>query len=860
MKLLVLDGNSILNRAFYGIRLLTTKDGMYTNGIYGFLTMLEKIKGDSSPDAIAIAFDLKAPTFRHKAYDGYKAQRKGMPEELAVQLPVLKELLSAMGYKIVTAEGWEADDILGTFAESCKKSGNQCIIATGDRDTLQLVGGGVTVRLLSTKGGRPEATIYDEKRVFEDYFVTPKQLIDIKAIQGDSSDNIPGVAGIGQKGATELITRFGSLQYIYDNLDELDIKAGMKNKLVASKDMAFLSYMLGTVRTDAPIDTDINSYIPAPMDAQSVSKLMIKLEFFSMLEKMNLSAVPEAQNQAEEEPGVTEVSFINDTDSFLKTLQDKKEAVFTCKYKDNLPHSMAFCIDGNVFTIENDTEFFKKFLSDGTILKKTHNIKELFSAALCMDIDLCGARFDTMLAAYLLNPSANDYSLERLFKEYGIESAETISLFDEPHILFAPSLQKLCDKMEREITAKGLDELLYDIEMPLAGILADMERVGVKVDKKGIEDFNSTITQRINSLEKEIYVEAGATFNINSPKQLGEVLFERLQLPSGKKTKTGYSTSAEVLEKLRGVSPVVDHVLEYRSLSKLKSTYCEGLLKVIAKDGRIHSCFNQTETRTGRISSTEPNLQNIPVRTDLGSEMRKFFVAEDGCLLCDSDYSQIELRVLAHISGDTAMTAAFINNEDIHTATASQVFNTPMEEVTSQMRSRAKAVNFGIVYGIGAFSLAKDIGVSNAEASRYIKSYFNHYSGIQKYMENTVSEAKEKGYAETMFKRRRYLPELGSSNHNMRAFGERVARNMPIQGTAADIIKIAMIRVYNRLKAEGLSSKLILQVHDELIVEAPENEKELASKILSEEMERATEMRVPLIAEVKCGKTWYETK
>lgn len=830
MKLLVLDGNSILNRAFYGIRLLTTKEGMYTNGIYGFLTMFEKIRNDVSPDAVAIAFDLKTPTFRHKAYSGYKAQRKGMPEELAVQMPVLKELLTAMGYKIVTAEGWEADDILGTFSESCRKSGNQCIIATGDRDTLQLVGGRVTVRLLTTKAGRPEATIYDEKKVYEDYFVTPKQLIDIKSIQGDSSDNIPGVAGIGQKGATDLITRFGSLQYIYDNIEEIDIKPGMKNKLIASKDMAFLSYMLGTVRTDAPVETDINLYIPSKMDEPAVSKLMTKLEFFSMLEKLNLSSAAPIDDSGEEVENITEVSFVKDTKDFLNSLREQKETAFTFKIKDGVPISMAFCCENGIFVVDDDQSFFKSFLEDEAILKKTHNIKALFSAALNMGCELNGAKFDTMLAAYLLNPSANDYGIDRLCKEYGIDCSGLESLFDEEHIVHASAFSRLCDKTEKEISEKQLDMLLYDVEIPLAGILADMEKAGVAVDKKGIEDFNLMLTERIKNLEKEIYTDAGTEFNINSPKQLGEVLFEKLGLPSGKKTKTGYSTNAEVLEKLRGVSPVVDSVLEYRTLAKLKSTYCEGLLKVIAEDGRIHSCFNQTETRTGRISSAEPNLQNIPVRTELGREMRKFFVAKDKNLLCDADYSQIELRVLAHISEDKAMTEAFVNNEDIHTATASQVFNAPIEEVTSQMRSRAKAVNFGIVYGIGAFSLAKDIGVSNSEASHYIKSYFSHYSGIKEYMDNTVSEAKDKGYAETMFKRRRYLPELSSSNHNMRAFGERVARNMPIQGAAADIIKTAMIKVYNRLKKEGLSSKLILQIHDELIVEAPENEAERAAK------------------------------
>ena len=727
-----------MNRAFYGIRPLTTKDGQYTNAIFGFMTTFEKVLSETNPDAVAVAFDMKAPTFRHKAYDGYKAKRKGMPNELASQMRPLKELLTLLGYKIVECEGYEADDILGTLADTCTKNGDECVVATGDRDSLQLVSPTVSVRIAATKMGKPEVTLYDEAAIMEKYGVTPKQLIEVKAIQGDTSDNIPGVAGIGEKGAGDLIKRFGNIDNIYKNIDTIDI-------------------------------------------------YLFSFEIFE----------------------------------FLAAIK-------------------------NIFEYED-------------IKKQLHDIKPIVAILLKNNIEPVGIVCDTILASYLLNPNSPDYSIERLMQEYNppkFELAEN-----------APELAKesaevsaLSEALIKLIEEKEQTKLLNEIEIPLAIVLADMENCGFMADRNGIMEYNKEISARLDEITKEIYDTVGYEFNINSPKQLGSALFEKLALPHGKKTKSGYSTSAEVLESLKYEHPAVALILQYRTYSKLKSTYCDGLLKVIGEDGRIHSSFNQTETRTGRISSTEPNLQNIPVRTELGRELRRFFIAKDGCVLVDADYSQIELRVLAHIANDKAMIEAFKNNEDIHSITASQVFNLPPEMVTKTMRSRAKAVNFGIVYGIGAFSLSKDIGVTRREADNYIKNYLAHYSGVDEYMKRTVEDAKRDGYVTTMFGRRRYLPELTSSNFNLRAFGERVARNMPIQGTSADIIKIAMIRVRNRLKAENMQAKLILQVHDELIVEAPENEADRTARILEEEMENAVKLNVPLIAEAGKGKTWYEAK
>lgn len=849
MRILVVDGNSIVNRAFYGIRPLTNKDGQFTHAIYGFLTMLNKIQNEENPDAVAIAFDLKAPTFRHKAYSLYKANRKGMPPELASQMPPLKELLGLLGYKIVTCEGYEADDILGTFASACDKSGDECVIATGDRDSLQLASDKTTIHLCTNK----QDIRYTPEKIMEDYGVTPSELIEIKAIQGDTSDNIPGVAGIGPKGAGDLIQKYHSVQYIYDHLDELDIKDGVRKKLTASKENAIMSRMLGEICRTAPVDTDISAYTVEIKDRQACADYMAKLELFSLMEKYGLTDIPQTEVKAEEAQKLEVVE--NEINIPIKN-NDKLYLSF--EISDKELKAFAVLIDGKVYT-SRDADLFDDILKNPGLKKYTRGSKALFAYADKKGFEPAAVEFDTELAAYLLNPSEKDYSDEHLCMIYDVALPVTDDE-DKKQYRALAVYDKLCEKLENEIKANEQQKLLEEIEIPLAKVLAKMENVGFAVDRQGIADYGSMLSQQIDELEKTIYEQAGGQFNINSPKQLGKVLFEDLGLPVKKKTKSGYSTNAEVLESLRYDNPIVDNVLRYRALAKLNSTYCEGLLKVIADDGRIHSSFNQTETRTGRISSTEPNLQNIPVRTELGREMRKFFCAKDGWLLVDADYSQIELRVLAHISGDENMIEAFKNNDDIHAITASQVFNMPLEMVTPLMRSRAKAVNFGIVYGIGAFSLGKDIGVSMREASQYIKNYLAHYSGVDEYMKRVVERAKLDGYVETMFGRRRYLPELSTGKAMMRAFGERVARNMPIQGTAADIIKIAMVRVDERLKRENMQARLILQVHDELIVEAPEAESEKAAKILQEEMENAVALSVPLTADAAIGKTWYDAK
>ena len=863
MKLLVLDGNSIFNRAFYGIKLLTTKDGTFTNAIYGFLTMLHKIKEDTNPDAVAVAFDMRAPTFRHKEYDGYKAQRKGMPPELAQQLPILKELLTLLGYQTVECEGYEADDILGTLARVCTEEGHECVLATGDRDSLQLVNPSVTVRLMATKFGQPVVTVYNEAKIKEEYGVTPHQLIDIKALQGDSSDNIPGVAGIGAKGAADLIQKYGSIEAIYQNFDQLDLKPAMRKKLEEGKESAFLSYKLGTICLQAPIDTELDHYHVSEGDAQAAARLMAKLELFSLIKKWGLDQI-EVEQEAlvmEQSPQIKEC---DDTQSLLQQLQKTGSAYFLVSYQDKQVQTLYFHLEDTICTVNTAqyADFLKAFCESEDIKKYTHDVKPLYAALYRQNIGLVQVEMDTMLAGYLLNPSSSNYEIERMATEYGVEQPQMDSQLVEqdPMIKWAAVYPALYRVIDDKISQNTQHKLLREIELPLAKVLAQMEELGFAVDKDGIAEYGEIMQNKINRIQSLVYEEVGYQFNLNSPKQLGEALFVELGLPAGKKTKTGYSTSAEVLEKLRYEHPVVELILEYRTLAKIKSTYCDGLLKVVEKDGRIHSSFNQTETRTGRISSTEPNLQNIPVRTDVGRELRKFFVAKEGCVLVDADYSQIELRVLAHVANDSGMIEAFKENDDIHRNTAAQVFHMPREMVTPLMRSRAKAVNFGIIYGIGAFSLAKNIGVTRKEAEEYIKTYLDHFSGVRDYMTNVVEHAKETGYVETLFGRRRYLPELSSSNFNLRSFGERVAMNMPIQGTAADIIKIAMIRVVRRLEREGLRARLILQVHDELIVEAPEEEAPLVQQLLTEEMEQAIHLSVPMIAEATVGKTWYDAK
>lgn len=856
MRLLVIDGNSILNRAFYGIKLLTTKDGRYTNGIYGFMNIFHRLLEDCKPDRVAVAFDVKAPTFRHEMYTEYKAGRKGMPDELREQMPVLKELLALLGYAVVEKAGWEADDILGTLSVQMKE-GDRCFIATGDRDSLQLVSENTTVLLASTKMGRTQTVAYDSQKIMEEYGVTPKQMIELKALQGDSSDNIPGVAGVGPKTAGELIQKYGSIDYIYENIDSLEIKPKLREKLIEGKESAFLSRKLGTISLEAPIDTDMDAYVQTEGDKGAATRLLASLEMFKMIETFELGAHHSETIEAVSDEKI-EVRYVDE----LAEIRLDDTVYCIPVYDDGEVVKIAFFADGAVYIAENNSFIFAsqlaEILSDEKKEKITYDIKPLHSWAFARGFEIRGKISDIMIAGYILNPSASDYHPSRVLQEYG--GALPVMSEDDQLAIDTAALSGAWEKVSAELEKNGQTDLMYNIEMPLAKVLSSMEVTGFLVDSQSIEEYGAVLETQINSLVEKIYDLAGEEFNINSPKQLGTVLFEKLQLPSKKKTKSGYSTNADVLEALAPDYPIVSLVLEYRTLAKLKSTYCDGLKKCVAPDGRIHSTLNQTETRTGRISSTEPNLQNIPVRSAVGRELRKFFVAKEGYVLIDADYSQIELRVLAHIAEDERMLAAFNNGEDIHTITASQVFNMPVEAVTPLMRTRAKAVNFGIVYGIGAFSLAKDIGVTRAEADRYIKGYLHNFSGVDSYMQKVIADAKINGFVSTIFGRRRYLPELTSSNAMLRQFGERVARNMPIQGTAADIIKIAMIRVYERLKEEKLGARLIMQVHDELIVEAPEDEKEKVLSIVKEEMENATAMNVKLTADVHSGKSWYEAK
>lgn len=842
MKLLVLDGNSIVNRAFYGIKVLTTKDGRFTNAIVGFMNILLKLESEEKPDEVAIAFDLKAPTFRHKMYDGYKAQRKGMPEELAAQMPVLKELLKDLGYQMVTCEGYEADDILGTLAGACDARGDECVIATGDRDSLQLVSDHTRVLLAGTKMGKSVTTVMDTDAVFEKYGVSPRGLIEVKSLMGDASDNIPGVAGIGEKTALSLIRDFGTLCGVYENIEDTRIKKGVREKLLRDKENADMSRVLAEIVKNAPIDTDAGSYLKHKPDTQASLKLLSELEMFSTIDKLGL------KEDEPEQLGFADLSALMQVSA--RPLTALSGTVYLCADESN----MLIVQDQQVYTAESDSDVFLNLLTDPRAEKRCFDAKPLYRFCFARGTQAQNITFDAKLAAYLLNPSATEYTVERLAAEYKIAPAFSC---EYPQ---AGVLEALCTALRKECDENGMGSLLDEIEFPLCEVLASMEHIGVLVDKQGIESFGTELQAAINDELAAIYAEVGYEFNVNSPKQLGRVLFEDLGLPVRKKTKSGYSTNAETLESLRSYSPVIGHILQYRTYQKLNSTYVEGLLKVVGEDSRIHSTFNQTETRTGRISSGEPNLQNIPVRTELGSRFRKYFIAPQNSTLLDADYSQIELRLLAHISGDAAMREAFCTGADIHRSTAAKIYDLAPEDVTPSLRSSAKAVNFGIVYGIGAFSLSKDLGVSVKEADAFIKNYFSNFPGVKDYLDSTVEEGRKNGFVTTLYGRRRMLPELASSNFNVRSLGERMAMNTPIQGTAADIIKLAMVRVYTRLKKEGLRAKLVLQVHDELIVECPDDEKEQASKILGEEMQHAADLSVPLTADVNSGPSWYVAK
>lgn len=865
MRLLAVDSNSVLNRAFYGIKILTTKEGLYTNGVYGFLNILLKMLEEVSPDAVAFAFDLKAPTFRHKQYAGYKAQRKGMPDELAAQLPYLKELLRDLGYRIVECEGYEADDILGTLADACERSGDDCVIATGDRDSLQLVSERVHVRLASTKMGRPQTDLYDLDAIRDKYGVTPAQLIQVKALMGDTSDNIPGVAGIGEKTALALIAKFGTVDKVYENLEDPFIKPGVRAKLAADKENAYLSLELARICREAPVETQLSEYLPQPADVPAARALLTKLEMFKMIERLGLDSPASASGPQPEQPGEpaaakvpVPVSVLG-TEEISKRLAGAKLVDFLCEFEGDTPKTLAFYTqDSPECCLAQDTSEALALLLRAPAGLRTNDSKSIYRFAFRQGLPAGNVVFDASLAGYILNPTQSSYELERLAQEHNVMCKS----FAQPEGLpqgigFLPAL---FERMQEQITSNEQGHLLEQIEIPLAKVLASMEEIGFRIDTKGLREFGEMLDGEIAQSQESIYTLAGEQFNINSPKQLGEILFVRLGLPARKKTKTGYSTNADVLDSLKDKHPIIPMILEYRKLTKLKSTYVEGLLKVVGPDGRIHTRFNQIETRTGRISSLEPNLQNIPIRTELGSRLRAFFLAKKDWVLVDADYSQIELRVLAHIAQDKNMINAFQNGEDIHTNTASQVFGLPPLYVTPLMRSRAKAVNFGIVYGIGAYSLSQDIGVSVAEADEYIRSYLRTFSGVKRYMDDTVAFAQEHGYVKTLMGRRRYIPEVTASNKVTQAFGKRVAMNTPIQGTAADIIKIAMIRVYRRLEAEGLRAKLILQVHDELIVEAPPQEVQQVKTLLIQEMENAARLSVSLDADVSVGENWLAAK
>ena len=838
MKLLVLDGNSLVNRAFYGIKILTTKDNRPTNAIYGFLNILLNLLRENQPDEVAIAWDLKAPTFRHKMYDGYKATRHGMPEELAQQMPVLKELLAELGFVMVSREGWEADDLLGTLSAAAAARGDECLLATGDRDSLQLVNDHVTVLLAATRGGRSETVPMDPEAIREKYGLeNPRQLIEVKSLMGDTSDNIPGVPGVGEKTALALVQAFGSLDEVYAHLDDPRIKPGVRKKLTENEDKARLSHTLGEIRLDAPIDTAPGAYRRGPGEPEKAAALLASLEMHSLIPRLGLteSAAPAAPA---EERALAAADAPLTGRVFLAALPagDGWAAVDES--------GSPFRLEGSALTDLLDSPDAHLWVFDA---------KPLYHRALAAGGVGRAIEFDGKLAAYLLNPAASKYELSALAAEYGVEPAFTCP--DAPD---AGLLTGLLPLLDQKLTELGMDKLLREIELPLARVLADMERTGMLVDRDGIAAFGDELRGQLNACLGRIYEQVGYSFNLNSPKQLGEALFDKLGLPHRKKTKSGYSTDAATLESLRSYSPVIDDILEYRSCQKLLSTYADGLLKVIGPDGRVHSTFLQTEARTGRLSSTEPNLQNIPVRTEQGSRLRGFFVAKPGCILLDADYSQIELRILAHISGDAAMQEIFRTGGDIHRSTAARIYGMPPEMIPPRLRSSAKAVNFGIVYGIGAYSLSRDIGVTVKEAEAFIQSYLDSFPGVRRYMDDTIAFGKEHGYVATLFGRRRALPELTSSNFNVRALGERMAMNTPIQGTAADVIKLAMVRVWQRLRDEGLTARLILQVHDELIVEAPLEEADKAAQILGEEMEHAVNFAVPLTADVTRGHTWLE--
>jgi len=829
-KMLIIDGNSILNRAFYGIRPLTTKDGLHTNAVYGFVNILLKNVQTLAPDYSAIAFDLKAPTFRHKRYTEYKAGRHAAPEELLVQFPYAREAALGMGFSVLDKEGYEADDILGTLAQIGENNGVDVFVLTGDRDSLQLISDTTKVLL----AGNSDTVVFDRERFFEKYTIQPEQFVDLKALMGDSSDNIPGVAGVGEKTAIKLISAAGSLDGLYENIESIEISKSVKQKLTDSKDTAYLSQFLARIERNVPLDIELADIEYKGFDNEALAELFTKLEFYNFIKRLDLTKETESVDYKE---------IVN-----ANTLDCNKEYSFCVKDERIYIYS-----DG--VSVVTDIAKTKGFIESLEYKKVVCDLKKYYTFFAQRGIDLNGCVFDVMLGAYLDDSASGSYDIAHLSSSY------LNAIYEEGKSDEAQTVYSLYPELKKRLNECEMHDLLEKVEMPLAITLAKMEMRGFRVERAGLAFYGEALTAMTEELTDRIYFAAGCEFNINSPKQLGEVLFEKLGLPSVKKTKTGYSTNAEVLEKLRPYAPIVDDILEYRQVVKLKSTYVDGLLSVADENGKIHTTFNQTGTATGRLSSAEPNLQNIPVRTDMGRELRKFFVPEnDDYVLIDADYSQIELRLLAHISDDDTMRNAFIEGIDIHTVTASQVFNTPIGLVTPEQRKRAKAVNFGIIYGMGDFSLASDIKVTKKQAGEYINSYFEKYPKVDEYLKNTVESAKETGYVTTLYGRRRYIPDLKSGKAVLRKFGERVAMNSPIQGTAADIIKIAMNNTERALKESGIDARLILQVHDELIVESHISCMEKARDILKREMENAVNLSVPLTVEVQSGKTWYECK
>lgn len=879
-KLLLIDGNSIINRAFYGImgsKMLMTEDGTYTNAVYGFLSILFKELDDIKPEYLVVAFDLKAPTHRHKMYDKYKANRHGMPEELAMQMPILKETLKAMNVCIIEKEGYEADDILGTLAKWGQKEELEVTVLTGDRDSFQLIDKNIKVRIPRTKMGKTETEDYTVEKIEEEYGLEPLDLIEVKGLMGDTSDNIPGVPGVGEKTALNLIKQYKSIDEVYNHIDEQ--KGKLKEKLSENKDLAYLSRTLGTIDINAPIEKDLGAFQVEEWNKPEVLEIFKKLKFNRFIDRFalqeNIGATSFSDSQINTE---IEHEKIEDKTKLAELKQEIQENKVIYYYLTEEKFIIYSPKTNKCFSIENIQDF-KDIFEDKNILKCSYKQKEEFIILWNKGIEAKNLMFDIAIAGYILNSNINKYTIEYLANEYinfdiaeylsntEETGVEQITLFDnaeEPKedktYIYAYAIYKLYNVLTQKMEEAGSIDLFNKIEMPLTEVLASMQYEGIYIDKQELLDFGKELQEKIDILTQEIYELTGEEFNINSTKQLGEILFEKLKLTAKKKTKTGYSTDVDVLEKIKYEHPVIEKILEYRQLQKLNSTYVEGLIPYIDETGRIHSKFHQTVTTTGRISSTDPNLQNIPTRMKLGRKLRKVFKPEQGYIFVDADYSQIELRVLAHISEDKNMIEAFCNNEDIHAQAASKVFNIPLEEVTKEERTKAKAVNFGIVYGISEFGLGEQLGVSRKKAKEYIEQYLDKYSGIKEFMINIVEETKEKGYVETLYHRRRYVPELKSNNYMVRQFGGRVAMNTPIQGTAADIMKIAMINVYNKLKENNLKSKLIVQVHDEILVETLESEKEQVKQIVKEEMENVIKLKVPLLAEVEEGYNWYEAK